>query len=252
MGGNLAWTLRFEDGSTYKMDRWTNALKGNMISASFLSGDPVAVHDALSAWLDMQDDWNSNKDTGNYENNMTPVYAPYPFGIRPSEYGIVVTDFQTKTIISHQGYTSFDSLTVHEWMIDESKRYADSTEDNESYDAELAGLRKLHSEGCFKTVQKIIEDGDNFSTEIIDVSKMGFSEAIQTALSSSGLTRLGYIKIDLPYGWKLVDLSEDMFDNSPDGKQQTYNAIKGLGFKITSEEDADFQKWINGSDEDDE
>ena len=110
MGGNLAWTLRLSDGTEYRMDRWTNSMPSLIVNPDFLDEKPQAIEEALESWLKMRDDWTRNKGKGPFELPMTPVYAPYPFGMKPSEYGLVVTDFQTKTFLSLQGYTSFESF----------------------------------------------------------------------------------------------------------------------------------------------
>lgn len=105
MGGNLAWTLRTADGTQHRMDRWTNAMPTLITNPAFLDGAPDAIQAALADWEMMRADWEANKATGTYEHTMTPAYAPYPYGLQPSEYGLVVTDFVTHTILSLQGYT---------------------------------------------------------------------------------------------------------------------------------------------------
>lgn len=111
MGGNLAWTIRLSDGTQYRMDRWTNSLPHLHLSPAFLDETPEGVEKALSAWLVMKEDWEENRESGDYQHLMTRSYAPYPFGLRPSEYGLVVTCFKTKTILSLQGYTDLSSIT---------------------------------------------------------------------------------------------------------------------------------------------
>jgi len=112
MGGNLAWTLRLDDGTQYRMDRWTNAMPELITDPDFIAGEPAAIETALESWLDMKADWEENRGTEAFRHPMTPVYAPYPFGLRPSEYGLVVTDFQTRTILSLQGYTNFGTINA--------------------------------------------------------------------------------------------------------------------------------------------
>lgn len=112
MGGNLAWTLRLEDGTEYRMDRWTNAMPELITNAAFLRGEPAAIEAALDSWLAMKADWEANKDNGTFKLPMTEVYAPYPYGMQPSEYGLVVTDFVTKTILSLQGYTNLGQINA--------------------------------------------------------------------------------------------------------------------------------------------
>ena len=110
MGGNLAWTLRLEDGTEYRMDRWTNPMPELIVTPAFLEGEPAALEEALSDWMAMKTDWDGNGATGDFAFPMTSAYAPYPFGLKPSEYGIVVTDFVSQTILSLQGYTDLGGI----------------------------------------------------------------------------------------------------------------------------------------------
>ena len=112
MGGNLAWTMRLEDGTEYRMDRWTNAMPTFICNPEFLSGNRAAIDESLHSWLEMKADWEANRSTGEYALQMTECYAPYPFGLMPSEYGLVVTDFKSKTILSLQGYTNLGMINA--------------------------------------------------------------------------------------------------------------------------------------------
>lgn len=111
MGGNLAWTIRLSDGTQYRMDRWTNSLPQLHLNPAFLDESPEGINKALAAWREMKADWDENHERGTYEHLMTQSYAPYPFGLRPSEYGLIVTCFKTKTILSLQGYTDLSRIT---------------------------------------------------------------------------------------------------------------------------------------------
>lgn len=110
MGGNLAWTLRCADGTEYRMDRWTNAMPELIVNAGFLDGTPEAISEAVEHWMAMKADWEQNGGQRPFAFPMTSSYAPYPYGLRISEYGLVVTDFQTHTLLSMQDYTSFDRI----------------------------------------------------------------------------------------------------------------------------------------------
>jgi hypothetical protein len=110
MGGNLAWTIRLEDGTQYRMDRWTNSMPALIQNPDFLAGKTSAIDEALAEWKSMKADWEANQHTEAFEHYMTPTFAPYPYGMKPSEYGLVVTDFATKTILSLQNYSHLDRL----------------------------------------------------------------------------------------------------------------------------------------------
>jgi hypothetical protein len=233
MGGTVAWTIRLGDGALYKMNRWTNVVGDFHLSPKFLQGDPEAFHEAVEAWLGMKDDWERNKDTGEYENNMTGRYAPYPASIRPVDYGIIVTDFQTKTVGSCQGYTSIGNYTIQDWILDDYPE--DNTtlnEDDIAYKLRIEEMRLLHSLGCFTSY--ITFDRDN---PPIDITKMTFEDAVATVLCGK---QLGFLKLTLPYGWKVIECGEDSA-----GRRKAYDAIIALNLGLTQAEDAAFQDWIN-------
>lgn len=56
MGGNINWVLILEDGTEYRMERWTNPLKWNTTNRDFLAGKPEAIRDSLEQWLGMKED----------------------------------------------------------------------------------------------------------------------------------------------------------------------------------------------------
>ncbi len=152
MGGNLAWTLRTQAGTEYRMDRWTNGIPALIHADGFLSGQPAAIEQALEEWLVMKDDWQRNRANETFEHQMTAVYAPYPFGLKPSEYGLIVTDFATKTILSLQGYTNLSRLNAtrlcHGPMADE---FAPARSDQ---------IRHAAAAGRIKTYEIMIKGAD--------------------------------------------------------------------------------------------
>lgn len=110
MGGSLAWTIRLSDGTEHRTNQWTNPMPPLIQNPDFLAGEQDAIDAALADWLAMKSDWETNHETEDFEYRATRVFGPYPFGLRPSEYGLVVTDFVSKTILSLQGYSHLDKL----------------------------------------------------------------------------------------------------------------------------------------------
>lgn len=116
MGGNLAWTIRQEDGTEHRMDHWTNSIPGSLHCGNFLNGDQAVIDETLSHWLGLKADWEANHETKQFKNPVTPLYAPYPFGMKPSEYGMVVVDFISKKVLSLQGYSNLGSIFASRLM----------------------------------------------------------------------------------------------------------------------------------------
>jgi len=109
MGGTVAVTLRKPDGTEYRMDRWTNSMPWGFNNMKLMRHDMDHVDEYLEQWLMMQTDYEKNKGTGKFENNMTECYFPSN-GLAPLGYGLVVVDMVNNVILSMQGYTAFDSL----------------------------------------------------------------------------------------------------------------------------------------------
>lgn len=105
MGGNLAVTLITEEGTTYKMDRWTNTFPNFVNNMKLVRKEKEHVQNYLEAWLEMKEDWEKNGPKGPFEFEMTNMYFPHA-GMAPSQYGLVVIDMQKNKIYSHQGYSS--------------------------------------------------------------------------------------------------------------------------------------------------
>ncbi len=107
MGGSIAVTIREENGTEHRMCRWTNSMPWGLNNVKMLSIPPDPTHLAayLKVWNEMRADYEANKSTGKFEFPMTDVYAPYPF-LAPEGYGLVIMDFQRKTILSKNNYTT--------------------------------------------------------------------------------------------------------------------------------------------------
>ena len=100
MGGALAITVRQSDGTENRMERWTN-----IIPAWFRTLKVQELDDAyLQAFVD------SFKEM--------PGFATQDYGLMPSEYGLIVVDFQTRTILSSNDYTSLNKLDTSGIAID--------------------------------------------------------------------------------------------------------------------------------------
>lgn len=103
MGGNVALTIR-TNTAEWRMDRWTNIMPAILHDINFLKGDPKSLNEIIKPWEDMANDWKKNQPDGPFDFNMIPVYAPFPYGLKPSEYGAIVIDFTTNTLLSLQHY----------------------------------------------------------------------------------------------------------------------------------------------------
>jgi hypothetical protein len=112
MGGSIGVTIR-SNGQEWRMERWTNPLSEVLHNPDFLTETNGAVEAYLKTWLGMAEDWAAHGPKGPFTHPMTPVYAPYPSGLQPSEYGAIVVDFDNRIILECQGYTGVGVLDWH-------------------------------------------------------------------------------------------------------------------------------------------
>jgi hypothetical protein len=253
MGGSVAWTIRQSDGTEHRMQRWTNILADAHWEDGFLHEKKEAVDYALETWRNMAADYEANHATGEFEIDMTPVYAPYPYGLRPSEYGVIVTDFQTKTIISSQHYTSlnvfrgerdvfpevleqvinwFDGgpAPTEEWL----GAYLTSPRRDEMLDA-LRDRRIIEIQSYKRGEGKKAFDVRGWAaSNILEVIKATRDEG----------HRSWRMTIDM-HGWTVIDIP----NGTPQDRRHALAEILRLGFDLDASELNDFEIWIKGEDE---
>lgn len=107
MGGCLKVVIRKENGEILTMRRWTNSLSSLLKNKQcYQSTESEAFKSYMKPFYDMKNDFEKNKDSGQYKLNMTEIYFKEGYDkVIPEDYGIVILDFITKNLISCQGYT---------------------------------------------------------------------------------------------------------------------------------------------------
>ncbi len=108
MGGTIGITIRTMDRKEHRMLRWTNPMPSFFHDIKFIDGDEGHVNEYLKMWYEMVDAYNNGKLD---EMPMADVYVPGA-GLYPSEYGLVLVDYPSRTIISSQGYTNVNGIHV--------------------------------------------------------------------------------------------------------------------------------------------
>ena len=97
MGGVVNVAIRFRDGRTICQERWTNNTPNWFKVPQMFVGDETH----LQAYLDMvsENDW------------LADTHAPgRPQPVRNNEYGLIVFDYLTNTILDNNTYTNLDSF----------------------------------------------------------------------------------------------------------------------------------------------
>lgn len=108
MGGSVKVVVRKENGEILAMRRWTNSLSSLLkVTDCYKSTDSDAFKEYMKAYDDMKADYAKNKESSDYELNMTSLYFDGDDynKVIPEDYGIVIVDHVTKNVISSQGYT---------------------------------------------------------------------------------------------------------------------------------------------------
>ena len=104
LGGVIAVTIRLPDGTEYRMERWTNTTPSIVHDPKFLKGDVKSIADYIQHWLTES----AKKNKGQTLISSWGMYKnPY---LAPSEYGILVIDYKTKTIVDCQGYVDITTV----------------------------------------------------------------------------------------------------------------------------------------------
>jgi len=232
MGGTVAVTLRKPDGTEYRMSRWTNSMPWGITNLKLLQHNMTHVDAYLEQWLGMKEDYEKNKDSGEFEFDMTDCYFPSA-GLAPDGYGLVVVDMVNNVILDMQGYTSFDSICAASVGLDVPHNMDD---EDSSYQ-------------CFKA---LLEAGH--------VTGMMTRDSFDAATDKADGNR--YIPVDMTMDEIVAEITgdkRDIFDFKIDLKPFTYERfeeyepteliryrkrLRELGFKFTREEKASWDECI--------
>lgn len=155
MGGNIGIIVKKSDKEQIPMDRWTNVMPYHFSQINLYQGNLEQWYDEFTqSWQNMKNDYERNKDTGNYEENMTPVYFPHTLNV-PSEYGLIAVDMVNKKIYSSQDYCTIGALNIH--------RYYNDHDEQEK-------LREFFENGYIKELHYYIPDINNPNAQYIEQS----------------------------------------------------------------------------------
>ena len=119
MGGTVAVILKDHDGVITPMRRWTNIMPSYFSNLKLFSDDINLEKEWIASFLEIHNilsqDYEKNKDTGNFENNMTDTYFPWNVSA-PYSYGLIVVDFVKKQIYSVQNYCRLANISAHQLL----------------------------------------------------------------------------------------------------------------------------------------
>lgn len=227
MGGVVGVTIRQDDGTVHKMSRWTNSLPYFINDLGLIKKHKRHLNGYLKQWFDMVKDY----DSGKKKLNMSEVYATHRI-LAPIDYGLVVVDYQSKTILHMQGYTMLGTILACD--IHERRTPAD----------EKKILAAMHKSGLFKKVMCYDARPDRGEKEnkfpIIDIDQnWTFEEFMHQCTINRNNNGIEWQRIVLDMSpWKIV-----RFNETKKGLDKFKENVIKLGFVLTEEEKKTWSKF---------
>lgn len=224
MGGSIGFTVREENGTEHRMCRWTNAMGSLIKDLKFYTKSEDHLKEYLKTWYDMVKDYDDAQKGIKPlpEITMVKVYAPNPF-LAPMDYGLVVVDYQTNTVLNIQGYTSLEKLDCG--LVYGDIKYSSKKEDSE-YFRELCENKRI-----IGLIKKELDPNDDTKIIIVTEEKtFTFDEAVKFLKKDEDLNFGRFFK---------VDTSPWTFTRYPETKQGWIDFRKKvleLGFILNEEE----------------
>ena len=222
MGGAVAITIREEDGEEHRMCRWTNGTQWFFKNICFLDKDSLHVERYLKGWYG-----------AHYEKGkMRPEsdYADHPF-LAPVEYGLVVVDMAREVILDYQRYTAID--TIHDVSF---------AEEMFQYGEEAFYMDNENEAMCFRELleaEKIVEAINTRTGKPVDISDKSLQDVLTMINTANERNSHLKFRIDMqPYHHIKYGMADPL---SP---VQMQDKIKELGFRLTSQEEQLWDRWI--------
>jgi len=231
MGGSIAVTIREEDGTMHKMCRWTNSTPNFVNDEKLFLCDKQHLQDYLKTWYEMVEDY----DSGQNKLNMSSVYAPVRL-LAPVDYGLLLIDYKTKTLLNMQGYTDYGRLLATEAGLSNLilKR---NGENNDFY----FKIEALHKSGRLMRAETL-------SNKEIDLSKMSLEKILESCDRSSSFFNV--FKHEKREVWFEIFLKTDpwqfkRYEENVSGLKKLKEAVLELGFILTEEEEKEWKEYEN-------
>lgn len=216
MGGTIGFTIREKSGKEHRMFRWTNAFPNFFNDIKFIEQDEQHLKKYLRVWYDMVKAYESG-DTS--ELPMADVYVPGA-GLYPSEYGLIVVDYASNTVLSLQEYSAIGEMNTFHFS-----NVIDGRPKDEDSEREAQRIMRLFEAG------RMIRMNTPDNRKSIDIRGFSMEQLAKV---------YAYVVLDMS-PWKIIN-----FDFDRKGFNTLKEAIKGLGFEFSEEEEkgwTEFFEW---------
>lgn len=244
MGGSVAVTLRDIDGTVHKMCRSTNNMPFYFCNEKLYQKDRDHIARYLDWWHEFKAKSCSttNKDGESVISagkSLDPVEA---FNIEhgflaPVDYGLVVIDLMSETILSHQGYTSFDYLLIELRGIDKlSDLLVDPDSEFSRFKSLVDAKRVTKISISRRCGEKYISD-DEYS-----ISDWSFDDVVTLLRKLSQFGSIGMAKLFISPPFKLLSFSE----SDPLSLTAMKHELSTLNFEFSVQDE---EQWAQFEDE---
>ena len=236
MGGTTSVTLRKPDGEEFRMTRWTNSMPWGICNPRMFNANEQHMNDYLKSWLEMKEDYEANKDTGNFEHNMTDCYFPSE-GLAPCGYGLTVVDHVTNTIFDMQGYTSFHNMNVAGVSLDINKVGEGKYECNME-DSNFLCFKEFLEDGRITGIEAINKTNDGL--ELIPLPTNELSELVNILGDYDNKTKRSWFN----FGLDISPFTIKTFEESSIGAASMFACLEEAGFEFSALEMKTWNDWI--------
>lgn len=202
MGGSIAVTIRKKNGEIHKMIRWTNPTPYFVENLKFIKKDEKYLQEYFD------------------EKKNDPYYVD--FCLAPEDYGLLLIDYMTNTILHSQNYTNYGSQHFSSLALSIFQHESDEIQNiKDLYDAKKLTFYKYVANTGWKRAELI-----------------SFDKLIQIAMNRE---YLGKFEINMK-PWKIKRFTQEKKDLKEMKKE-----IKKLGFKISIKENNVWKKFFRWS-----
>lgn len=224
MGGTIGFTIREKDGREHRMFRWTNSFPFFLNNMKFIEQDEQHLQEFLQTWHDMVKAYESGDLT---EAPMADAYVPGA-GLYPKEYGLIVVDYHTMTILQCQSYSPIGLLdTSGVWRAIKSKWGSDSPEHDQE--------ERQRYESLFSS-NRIIKARRYEDLVEVEVKEFSIDEFLDGYLTDK--EKYCSATVDM-FPWKLVT-----FKDSREGFDEMKKEVEALGFELSQQEEEGWKESI--------
>lgn len=236
MGGSIGITLRESNGTEHRMCRWTNVVPWTFDNLDFTNKDEAHISQFLTAWDEMVADY-KRKD---FEKSpMSEVYVPYG-GLYPTEYGLIVADFTTNTLLDMNDYHAIGKTsTIH--IRNEIQGVLRYQMDRDILLSPVEALVALTEDepdsNCYTTLQ-FVKEG-----KVKQATKWDFSleKHVPISVEITNVQQLADFVMDPEHEFSVLKLDMSpftlkTFERTLEGSQQLRQEVLNLGFVLTDEE----------------